>query len=134
MDLWNCCPLIFRIFAVSAGPTSILGPQYLPRTNLSIGKVTYVSLKQTHLYHLNSQKVVISDVSPDILLSGFIPSSSKIPRAVLERMYASNYKQSPQSISDDFILFIFLPDPIFSSRITPSEAIFHRDSGSVYIK
>ena len=56
----------------------------------------------------------MSDVSPEILVSGVIPSSSKISRAVVYRIYASNSKQSPQSTLGDFILVIFLPDPLFS--------------------
>ena len=74
------------------------------------------------------------DVSPDILVLRVILSGSEIYRAVLECMYASYSKILSQSTLGDFILVIFLSDPIFSSRIPPSAAIWHRDSGSVCLK
>ena len=76
----------------------------------------------------------MSDVSPDILVSGVILSRSKIPIDVLDCIYASNSKQSSQSTLSDFILVIFMPDPLFSSRIPPYAAILHGDPGSVYLK
>ena len=61
-------------------------------------------------------------------------SNSKISRAVLERMYASNSKKMFQSTLGDFILVVFLPDPLFSSQIPPSAAICHGYFGSVWFK
>ena len=49
-------------------------------------------------------------------------------------MYDSNSKKSSQITLGDFILVIFLPDPLFSSQIPPSTSICHGDYGSVCLK
>ena len=76
-DLYTHLPFSFRIFAHSGGPISVLGPSHLPRTHLSLGYVTALSLKYTQSYQPISHRCVLLTVSPFMTVLGASPLSSK---------------------------------------------------------
>ena len=55
----------------------MLGPSHLPRTHLSLGYVTALSLKYTQSYQPNSHKCVMLAVLPLMTVLGTSPLSSK---------------------------------------------------------
>ena len=130
-DLYTHLPFSFRIFAHNAGPISVLGPSHLPRTQLSLGYVTALSLKYTQSYQPNSHKYVMLAVSPFMNVLGTSPLSSKILFAVHDHISISNSMQSSYSFLGELDLIIFLPEPFVSSLIAPSTAFCNGEYGSV---
>ena len=131
-DRYTHLPLSFRIIAHNAGPISVLGPSHLPRTHLSLGYVTALSLKYTQSYQPNSHKCVMLAVSSFMTVLGFTsPLSSNTLFAVHDLNSISNSMQSSHSLLRELALIIFLPTPFFSSLIVPSATFCCGEYGSV---
>ena len=123
-DLYTHLPLSFRILAHNAGPISVLGPSHLPKTHLSLGYATALSLKYTQSYQPNSHKCVMLAVSPFITVLGTSPLSIKTLFVVHDLISISNSKQSSHYFFGELDLIIFLPAPFFSSLMVLSAAFW----------
>ena len=99
--LYTYLSLSFRIFVHNAMPI------HLPRTHLSLGYVTALSLKDTQSYHPNSHKCVILAVSLFMTVLGTSPLCSKILSVVHDHIFSSNSRQSSHSFFGDLDLMIF---------------------------
>ena len=109
----------------------MLGPSHLPRTHLSLGYVTALSLRYTQSYQPNSHKCVMLAVSPFMTVLGTSPLSSNTLFAVHDLISISNSMQSSHSFLGESALIIFLPALFFSSLIVPSAVFCHGEYGSV---
>ena len=109
----------------------MLGPSHLPKTHLSLGYVTALSLKYTQSHQPNSHKCVMLAVSPFMTVLGTSLLSSKTLFAVHDLISISNSIQSSHSFFGELALIIFLPGLFFSSLIVPSAALCHGEYGSV---
>ena len=110
---------------------SVLGPSHLPKTHLSSGYVTALSLKYTQSYEPNSHKCVMLAVSPFIAVLGMSPLSSKTLFVVHDLISISYSTQSSHNFFGELDLILFLPAPFFSSLRLLSAAFYHREYGSV---
>ena len=110
---------------IMLGQYQCYGPSHLPRTHLSLGYVTALSLKYMQSYQPNSHKCLMLAVSPFMTVLGTSPSSSKTLFAVHDHISISNPKQSSHSFIGELDLIIFLPAPFFSSLIVLSAAFCH---------
>jgi hypothetical protein len=73
VDLQTVCLFNLRILAVEAEPTSVAGPKYHPRINLTSRKVGTLSQNITQSYQPNSHMWIMSAVLPVIIVSGTLP-------------------------------------------------------------
>ena len=130
-DLYTHLLFSIRIFAHNAGPISVLGPSLLPKTHLSSGYVTALSLKYTQSHQPNSHKCLMLAVSPFITALGTSPLSSKTLFVVHDLISISNSKQSSHNFFGELDLILFLPRPFFSSLMALSAAFCHGEYDSV---
>ena len=107
-----------RILAVIAWHTSILSPTWWPNFSTSYRNGAVSSQNITHSNNSSSQNWLMSDVSPNIIVSGVSPSNLLISWAVLDLIKASNSKQPSHKHYGALDHSSLWPTPFLSSLIS----------------
>ena len=121
MDLCKTWPFSYKIFALMSHAWTNINA--LPQVSTQLKMVIWIQRHFVWKHH--THKPFKSDVSLDIIISGFSPSHSYISWTVFDLTYESSYRQSFPSPFGTLDLIIFLPEPLFGSFVSFLAAFNH---------